>query len=109
MTRSGGDAGGTGHCAQVGAVLGDIFEALGQADRVRAETRRRAGMARADAEIAVFGPEADARAALRRLRALLGSDSAAVAICALAAGARVRGLLAGTRPDDGSGGAGGGR
>jgi hypothetical protein len=77
---------------QVEAALADYFEAVAQADRVRADARRKAELLLDGAEQAAGGPLTAARDAVRRLRELTGSIIEVAGLCGITASA-VRDLL----------------
>jgi hypothetical protein len=68
---------------QVEAVLADYFEAVAQADRLRADARRKADAVIDSAEQAAGGSLAAARDAVRRLRELTGSSTEVASLCGL--------------------------
>ena len=78
---------------QIEIALADYFEATARAERIRAEARRKADAVLGDAERAADEPLQAARAAVRRLRELLGGTTEVAALCGLTASA-VRDMLA---------------
>jgi hypothetical protein len=75
--------------------LAEVFASMAQVEQARIMARRKADLAWRDAEAVAWGPEADARDALRRLRAIVGGDDRAIALVAAVAAARARQLLGG--------------
>ncbi len=82
---------------QIEIALADYFEAVGTAERLRADAQRRADGIVAAAEEAAAEPEAAARAAVRRLRELTGSHGEVAALCGITI-AVVRDMLATAEP-----------
>jgi len=82
------------------AALADYFEATGQAERIQAEAQRKADRLLADAAAAAQAPQQAARAAIRRLRALLDSAAEVASLCGLTV-TEVRALLAAFCQDTG--------
>jgi hypothetical protein len=82
---------------QIEITLADYFEATATAERLRADARRKADAIVQGAADAAAGPEAAARAAVRRLRELTGSHGEVAALCGLTVGA-VRDMLATAEP-----------
>jgi len=77
------------------AALADYFEATEQAERIRAEARRKADRLRTDADLAAQVPRQAAAAAVNRLRDLIGTATEVASLCGISA-AEVRAML--TRP-----------
>jgi hypothetical protein len=75
------------------AALADYFEATEQAERLRAEARRKADRLLADADLAAETPRQTASAAVHRLRALVGTATEVASLCGISA-AEVRAVLA---------------
>ncbi len=75
------------------AALADYFEAIEQAERLRAEARRKADRLLTDAELAAEIPRQAATAAVHRLRALVGTATEVASLCGISAG-EVRAVLA---------------
>jgi hypothetical protein len=90
---------------QIEIALADYYEATTQAERLRADARRKAEAITGDAEHAAAAPLAAAREAVRRLRELLGGNAEVAALCGLTLAA-VRELLA-AEPGPGEQGAAG--
>ena len=82
------------------AALADYFEAIGRAEQLRREARRKADRLLATAELAARAPLQAARAAVYRLRELLGSATEVASLCGLTA-SEVRALLAPPPPGPG--------
>jgi hypothetical protein len=87
------DAAGALREQQIEAALADYFEAVSQADRVRADARRKADLLLDGAEQAVAEPLVAACDAVRRLRELTGSSSEVASLLGITVAA-VRDLLA---------------
>ena len=68
------------------AALADYFEATEQAERIRAEARRKADRLLTDAELAAETPRQAASAAVHRLRALVGTATEVASLCGISAG-----------------------
>ena len=68
------------------AALADYFEATDQAERLRAEARRKADRLLTDAELAAETPRQAASAAVHRLRALVGTATEVASLCGISAG-----------------------
>ena len=68
------------------AALADYFEAIGHAERIRTEARRKADRLHADAELAAMAPRHAAIAAVRRLRDLVGTVTEVATLCGISAG-----------------------
>jgi len=68
------------------AALADYFEAIGHAERIRTEARRKADRLHADAELAAKAPRHAAIAAVRRLRDLVGTVTEVASLCGISAG-----------------------
>lgn len=101
--KSGWDAERARHDQQVAAALTDYYAATSRAERIRTAARRKAATITAAAERQAAPPVADARAAVRRLRDLLGGNAEVAELCGLSAAA-VRDILAATRENpEGSG------
>jgi hypothetical protein len=79
------------------AALIDYFTAAGEAERISEQAKARAGALLADAARTAEAPRAAARAAVRRLRDLLGSNAQVAELCELRP-EEVRDMLAATRP-----------
>ena len=75
------------------AALADYFEAAEQAERLRAEARRKADRLLTDADLAADTPRQAASAAVHRLRALVGTATEVASLCGISA-AEVRAVLA---------------
>jgi len=75
------------------AALADYFEATEQAERLRAEARRKADRLVTDADLAAETPRQAATAAVHRLRALVGTATEVASLCGISA-AEVRAVLA---------------
>lgn len=75
------------------AALADYFEATEQAERLRAEARRKADRHLTDAELAAEVPRQAATAAVHRLRALVGTATEVASLCGISAG-EARAVLA---------------
>ncbi|MGA2830220.1 MAG: hypothetical protein ABSF03_29400 [Streptosporangiaceae bacterium] len=65
------------------AALADYFEATERAERIRADARRKADRLLADAEQAADAPWQTARAAVHRLRALVGTATEVASLCGI--------------------------
>jgi hypothetical protein len=85
------------------AALADYFEATEQAERLRAEARRKADRLLTDAELAAEVPRQAATAAVHRLRALVGTATEVASLCGISTG-EVRAVLAKpvARPEQGA-------
>ena len=68
------------------AALADYFEATEQAERIRAEARRKADRLLTDADLAAEVPRQAAAAAVHRLRALVGTATEVASLCGISAG-----------------------
>jgi hypothetical protein len=79
--------------------LVDYFRAAGEVDRIRQQAQARADALVSEAGRIAGTPWAEACAALRRLRELLGSNAAVAELCELKV-ADVRDMLAAARPDE---------
>ena len=79
------------------AALADYFEAIGQAEQVRREARRKSDRLLASAELAAQAPLQAARAAVHRMRELLGSATEVGSLCGITA-SEVRAMLAPPAP-----------
>lgn len=88
---------------RIEAALTDYYQAVAEADRIRAAARAKAERLAADAELAAAEPDAAVRDAVRRLRELLGGSAEVARLCGISI-ATVREFLATAGSTENTGG-----